>query len=52
MRWSQVLDQGLTGLVLELLKRGSTDVDRQAISLGFQVAGAFSLNAEHDLAHV
>ncbi len=48
---AQVLDQGLTGLVLQLLEGGSADVDRQGFGLGFQVAGAFSQNAEHDLTH-
>jgi hypothetical protein len=38
-----VRDQGLTSLVLQLLKGGSTDVDGQAFGPGFQVAGAFSL---------
>jgi hypothetical protein len=59
MGWAHVCDQGLTGLVLQLLKGGSTDVDRQGYSCGegcaygpgFQMAGAFSLQAEHDLSH-
>jgi hypothetical protein len=34
----QVLDQGLAGLVLQLLEGRSTDVDRQGFGLGFQVA--------------
>jgi len=51
MRRSQVLDQSLTGLVLQLLEGGSADVDRQAFGLSLQVAGAFSQNAEHDLTH-
>jgi hypothetical protein len=59
MSWAHVLDQGLTGLVLQLLKGGSTDVDRQGYSCGegcaygpgFQMAGAFSLQAEHNLSH-
>ena len=46
-----VRDQGLTSLVLQLLKGGSTDVDGQAFGPGFQVAGAFSLQAEHNLSH-
>lgn len=47
----QVLDQGLTGLVLQLLQGGSADEDGQGFGLGIQVAGAFSQNAEHDLTH-
>jgi hypothetical protein len=34
MGWAQVCDQGLAGLVLQLLKGGSTDVDRQGYSCG------------------
>jgi hypothetical protein len=57
--WPQVLDQGITGLVLQLLERRRGDADGQGYScgegcaygLGFQVAGAFSQNAEHDLTH-
>jgi hypothetical protein len=49
MGWAQVRDQGLAGLVLQLLKAGSTDVDRQGFGPGLQMAGAFSLKAEHDL---
>ena len=56
---AQVLDQGLAGLVLQLLKCGRGDADGQghscgegcAYGLGLQVAGAFSQNAEHDLSH-
>jgi hypothetical protein len=51
MGGSQVCDQGLTGLVLQLLKGGSTDFDRQGFGLSFQVAGAFSHNAEYNLTH-
>jgi hypothetical protein len=59
MGWPQVLDQGLAGLVLQLLERRRGDADGQghscgegcAYGLGFQVAGAFSLQAEHDLSH-
>jgi hypothetical protein len=59
MGWAHVRDQGLAGLVLQLLEGGSTDVDRQGYSCGegcaygpgFQMAGAFSLQAEHDLSH-
>ena len=47
-----VLNQGLTGLVLQLLKSRSGDVDGQGLGLGFQMAGAFSQNAEHDFSHV
>ena len=46
-----VCDRGLAGLVLQLLKGWSTDVDRQGFGPGFQMAGAFSLQAEHDLSH-
>jgi hypothetical protein len=57
--WPQVLDQGITGLVLQLLERRRGDADGQghscgegcAYGLGFQVAGAFNQNAEHDLTH-
>ena len=49
--WPQVLDQGLTGLVLQLLQRRGSDADGQRLGLGFQVAWAFSQNAEHDLSH-
>jgi hypothetical protein len=59
MGWAYVLDQGLAGLVLQLLEGRSTDVDRQGYSCGegcaygpgFQMAGAFNLQAEHDLSH-
>jgi hypothetical protein len=46
-----MFDQGLTGLVLQLLERRGGDADGQGVGLGFQVAGAFSHNAEHDLSH-
>jgi hypothetical protein len=46
-----VLDQGLTGLVLQLFKLRGSDADGQRLGLGFQVAWAFSQNAEHDLTH-
>jgi len=51
MGWAQVPNQGLSGLVLQLLKSGSSDVDWQGFGPGFQMAGAFSLQAEHDLSH-
>jgi hypothetical protein len=59
MGWAHVRDQGLAGLMLQLLKGGSTDLDRQGYSCGegcaygpgFQMAGAFSLQAEHNLSH-
>jgi len=51
MGWPHVRDQGLAGLVLQLLKRRGGDADGQGLGLGFQVAGAFSLQAEHDLSH-
>jgi hypothetical protein len=59
MGWAHVRDQGLAGLVLKLLKSRGGDADGQGYScgegcaygLGFQVAGAFSLQAEHDLSH-
>ena len=47
-----VLDQGLAGLVLQVLEGWSGDADGKAFGLGFQVAGAFSKDAEHDLSHV
>jgi hypothetical protein len=46
-----VRDQGFAGLVLQLLESWSSDVDRQGFGPGFQMAGAFSLQAEHDLSH-
>jgi hypothetical protein len=50
MGWAHVCDQGLTGLVLQLLKGRGGDADGQGYScgegcaygLGFQVARAFS----------
>ena len=51
MGLAQVLDQGLAGLVLQLLEAGSADLDWQALGLGFQLASAVSQNAEHDFAH-
>jgi hypothetical protein len=47
----QVFDQGFSGLVLQLFQGWSADLDRQPFGLGFQVAGPFSQNAEHDLLH-
>ena len=55
----QVLDQGLAGLVLQLLKSGCADANGQghscgegcAYGLGFQVTGALNLKAEHDFTH-
>lgn len=49
--WPEMLDQGLAGFVLQLLECGSADHDRQALGLGFQAAGAFAHNAEHDFSH-
>jgi hypothetical protein len=49
--WAEVSDQGLACLVLQLLKSGSADLDRQGFGLCFQVAGAFRQNAEHNLSH-
>jgi hypothetical protein len=46
-----MLNQGFAGLVLELLKSRGGDADGQGVGLGFQVAGAFSQNAEHNLSH-
>jgi hypothetical protein len=48
---AQVLDQGLTGLVLQLIKGGSRDADGQGFGLGSQLARAFAYNAEHNLTH-
>jgi hypothetical protein len=53
MGWPHVRDQGLAGLVLQLLQGGSTDADRQGYSCGegcaygpgFQMAGAFSTSS-------
>ena len=39
----------LSGLVLQLLKSWCGDADGQGFGLGFQLAGALSLQAEHDL---
>ena len=46
-----MFDQGLPGLMLQLLQGGSGDVEGGGIGPGFQVAGAFSHKAEHDLSH-
>jgi hypothetical protein len=46
-----MLNQGLAGLVLQLLEGGRTDVDRQELGLGFQTAGVFSDNVKHNLTH-
>ena len=51
MGWAHVLNQGLAGLVLEFLEGRRADVDRQGFCPGFQVAGAFSLQAEYDFSH-
>jgi hypothetical protein len=48
---AEVSDQGFAGLMLQLLQGGRTDLDWQAFGLSFQVAWAFSQNAEHDLLH-
>ena len=45
----QMVDQGLSGLVLQLLKSWCGKADGQGFGLGFQVAGTLSLQAEHDL---
>jgi hypothetical protein len=42
MGWPQVLNQGLSGLVLKLLESRGGDADGQGFGLGLQVAGAFS----------
>jgi hypothetical protein len=34
--WAKVLDQRLTGFVLQLLEAGGSDADRQAVGLSFQ----------------
>jgi hypothetical protein len=47
----EMFDQGLPGLVLQLLQGGSGDMESRDIGPGFQVAGAFSHKAEHDLSH-
>jgi hypothetical protein len=46
-----MLNQGFSGLMLQLLKSRCGDVDGQGFGLCFQVAGAFSQNAEHNLSH-
>jgi hypothetical protein len=46
-----VLDQGLAGLVLQLLKRRRGDVDGQGFGLGVQLGRAFAYDAEHNLTH-
>jgi hypothetical protein len=46
-----VLNQSLTGLVLQLLEGGRADVDGQGFGPGFQVAWTLSLQAEQDLSH-
>jgi hypothetical protein len=51
MGLTEMPDQGLPGLVLQLLESGSADGERQGFGLGFQVAGAFRQNAEHNLTH-
>ena len=51
MGWPHVLDQGFAGLVLQLFKRRGGDADWQGLSLGFQVAWALCLQAEHDFSH-
>jgi hypothetical protein len=56
---TEVLNQGLTGFVLQLLKSWRGDADGEghscgedcACGLGFQAAGALSLQEEHDLTH-
>jgi len=50
--WAEMLNQGFSGLMLQLLKSRCGDVDGQGVGLGFQVAVAFSQNAEHNLTHV
>ena len=53
MGWPQVLNQGFTGLVLQLLQGRGGDQDGQRFGLGFQVEAprALSQNAEHNLTH-
>jgi hypothetical protein len=34
MGWAEVIDQGLAGFMVQLLKGGSADLDRQAVGLG------------------
>ena len=47
----EMLNQGLPGLVLQLLQGGSGDLQGWDIGPGFQVAEAFNHKAEHDLSH-
>ena len=51
VRRSHGLDQGLTGLMLQLLEGGSRDADGQGFGLGLQLARTFAYDAEHNLTH-
>jgi hypothetical protein len=51
MGWSEVVDQGLAGLMLQLLQGWGRDAERRGISPGFEVARAFRQDAEDNLAH-
>ena len=48
---TKVLDQGFAGLMVQFFKGGSTDVDRQTLGSGIQLAWPFRQNLEHDLTH-
>ena len=48
---TQLPDQRLAGLVLQLLQGWGRDVDGWSCGLGFQLAGAFGENVEHDFTH-
>jgi hypothetical protein len=51
MGWAEVIDQGLAGFMVQLLKGGSADLDRQAVGLGVKLAGPFRQNLEHNFTH-
>ncbi len=46
-----MLDQGLTGLVMQLLEGRRFDADGGIHGLSGEVAGPFDQDAKHDLAH-
>lgn len=48
---AEVVDQRLTGLMLQLLQGGSRDAEGQGFGLGVQLTRAFAYNAEHNLTH-
>jgi hypothetical protein len=48
---TEMPDQGLTSLVMQLLEGWSLDPDRGIVCLGGEVARAFNQDAKYDLAH-